>query len=73
MKYPLVISENIKYSMKKPGKNVAKKVKTEKLEEAGAKEETLDNESKLQGEKKSKSKIKKGKNKKSNYSLDLSQ
>jgi hypothetical protein len=50
-----------------------KKVKTEKLEEAGAKEETLDNESKLQGEKKSKSKIKKGKNKKSSHSLDLSQ
>ena len=47
MKYPSVISENIKYSMKKPGKNVAKKVKTEKLEEAGAKEETLDYESKL--------------------------
>ncbi len=30
--------------MKKPGKHIAKKVKTEKLEDIGAKEEILENE-----------------------------
>ena len=43
-KYPLVISESSKHSMKKPGKHITKKVKTEKLEDIGAKEETLENE-----------------------------
>ena len=42
----MIINENIKHSIKKPGKNISKKVKTEKCEDAVAKEETLDNESK---------------------------